>query len=295
MDIAQLLADLKTASPDKQIEAIKALKANATTVQSTEIKNFLDAESSPWIKSALTDILSQSKVGALPSVESIQTSEEYLDIEAIKSEAVSDSIGQMLHELDPIIGSIIVAAQKETNNFPDSKLKIRLDRLVDVVVVFENWRIVERAPKYRQVNVFEVVHKEVNSEFASVPVGIIFNISKGLIFELDPTMFKIIVSNALRNAIESSNEISLGDKKTIVINAGITDTHFWLTIIDDGLGLRDAQEVLHKSRYSTKPGNKGFGLAIIEKAVKSLNGKWELKNSKVQGAEFYLEIPIKRI
>jgi hypothetical protein len=45
-----LLADLKTASPDKQIEAIKALKANATTVQFTEIENCLDAESSPWIK-----------------------------------------------------------------------------------------------------------------------------------------------------------------------------------------------------------------------------------------------------
>jgi signal transduction histidine kinase len=242
----------------------------------------------------LTDILSQSKASELPIISNLQTPEEYLDIEFIKSEATSDSIGQVLHELDPIIGSINLAAQKETENFANSKLKIELDRLDDVLVTFENWRKVEQAPNYRQVNVFEIVNKEVNSEFESVPVGIIANISKELIFELDPAMFRIIVSNALRNAIESSNEISLRDKEPIVINAGTTDTHFWLTIIDDGPGLRDAQEVLHKSRYSTKPGNEGLGLAIIEKAVKSLNGKWELSNAKVKGAEFYLQIPIKR-
>ncbi|WP_162038687.1 hypothetical protein [Piscirickettsia salmonis] len=39
-----------------------------------------------------------------------------MDIDAIRSEAISDSIGQILHELEPIIGSINLAAQNETSN-----------------------------------------------------------------------------------------------------------------------------------------------------------------------------------
>ena len=81
----------------------------------------------------------------------------------------------------------------------------------------------------------------------------------------------------------------------IYINGGFTDRDLWLSIIDNGSGLKDSQELMSTSRFSTKPGNKGFGLAILNKAVRALDGKWELKNGAIRGSEFHLELPIKEL
>ena len=80
-------------------------------------------------------------------------------------------------------------------------------------------------------------------------------------------------------------------KKPILINSNTTNNSLWLSIIDDGLGLQEKSEELMKSRFTTKPGNQGLGLALINKAIKQLNGNWELTNSETGGAQFSFEIP----
>ncbi|AKP74917.1 Autoinducer 2 sensor kinase/phosphatase LuxQ (plasmid) [Piscirickettsia salmonis] len=179
--------------------------------------------------------------------------------------------------------------------FERSVLKEELDRLEDTLLAFENWRKVEQTPNYRVVNIQEIVNREIQrlSDLSSVDFTV--TLSDDLTFDLDSVLFGIIVSNALRNAVESTNEITYREKAPIVVSAGITNKCFWLSIIDDGVGLPSDHDVLYKSRYTTKPGNRGLGLAIIGKAIHSLKGDWELKKSKLGGAEFYFELPIKRL
>lgn len=85
----------------------------------------------------------------------------------------------------------------------------------------------------------------------------------------------------------------LTEKAPIVVSAGITNKCFWLSIIDDGVGLPSDHDVLYKSRYTTKPGNRGLGLAIIGKAIHSLKGDWELKKSKLGVQNFILNFQLK--
>lgn len=290
MDLKQLLSDLQSLSPEKQIERLRAFKESATPEQKKCLEHAAVETGQPWIRSALLDIANSDKVVVAMESQS-HVLEQVFDIEAVKSEAVSDSIGQVLHELDPIIGSIAVFAAKEIPNFLHSETKYELDKLNEVLEIFEDWRKVEQPPTYKEVNVFNVIQKEVARLSPKSKVEIQIDVPRDLAYVLSPALLRIIISNALRNAVESSNQTTIREKHPIIVRGSATDGFIWFSIIDDGLGLQFKTEVLLKSRHTTKPGNRGLGLAIVNKAVNSMNGQWDLKNSTLYGAEFYFEIP----
>ncbi|MDP4530381.1 ATP-binding protein [Alkalimonas delamerensis] len=290
MDLEKLLIELQSFSPEKQIESLKALKKTATRKQRKLIQQAAEGAGQPWLKNALLDIANSNKLKVTDEVQT-STSDNLFDIEAVRSEAVSVSIGQILHELEPIIGSINVFAEKEITNFSQSRTKYELEKLNEVLETFEDWRKVEQSPIFKKVKVFDEISKEVDRISPKSKVDINIDVPKNLVYVLSPALLRIIISNALRNAVESSNQATIREKHPIIVRGSSTDSSIWFCIIDDGLGLQNNAEVLLKSRHTTKPGNRGLGLAIIDKAVSSMGGQWKLSNSKPHGAELYFEIP----
>tara|TARA_R110002049_G_scaffold297185_1_gene485996 strand:- start:1806 stop:2693 length:888 start_codon:yes stop_codon:yes gene_type:complete len=290
MDLEKLLIELKSLSPDKQIESLKALRETATPKEKQSIHLAADQAGQPWLRNALLDIANSDKVKVTGEIKT-PSSDDIFDKDAVKSEAVSESIGQMIHELDPIIGSIRVFAEKEITNFSQSRTKYELEKLNEVLETFEDWRKVEQSPVFREVNVFDEISKEVDRISPKSKVDIQIDFPKSLVYVLSPALLRIIISNALRNAVESSNQTTAREKHPIIVRGSSTDNSIWFSIIDDGLGLQNKTEELLKSRHTTKPGNRGLGLAIIEKAVNSMGGQWKLSNSKPYGAELYFEVP----
>lgn len=294
MDINSLLTELKNLRPDKQIEKLKEIEKNVTPEQIATIKAAAREANQPWLSSALQDIVSSNKQGPIkPKQPHIE--EGTVDLHALRSEAVSDSIGQILHELEPIVGSIKLLAKSEVDDFDSSRVKHELMLLDELLETFENWKKVEQPPNYQETNLFEIIEKEWSRLQSKSTVSLTINISKELTFNLDPSLFRIVCSNALRNAIEACKEPTVRIKKPILINSNTTNNSLWLSIIDDGLGLQGKSEELMKSRFTTKPGNQGLGLALIDKAINQLNGNWELTSSKTGGAEFSFEIPKKEL
>jgi signal transduction histidine kinase len=294
MELEKLLIELKGLSPDKQIESLKALKERATPKEKQSIQLAAERAGEPWLRNALLGIDNSEKVRRAYEIKT-SSSDEIFDTDAVKSEAVSDSIGQMIHELDPIIGSIRVFAEKEIINFEQSKTKDELEKLNDVLETFEDWRKVEQSPVFREVKVFDEISKEIDRIILKSSVDIQIDVPKDLVYVLSPALLRIIISNALRNAVESSNQMTIREKHPIIVRGSSTDDSIWFCIIDDGLGLQNKTEILLKSRHTTKPGNSGLGLAIIEKAVKSMGGQWKLSSSTPHGAELYLEIPKRKL
>ena len=292
MDIQVLLSELKNLRPDKQIEKLKDIEKNVTGDQLATIEAAAKEANLPWLSSALLDIVSSKKQGPIQPTEITSLSESH-DLEAIRSEAVSDSIGQMLHEIAPLVGSIKLLAKSEVTNFESSRIKHELELFNQTLETFEDWRKVERPPRYQKCNIYEIINNEWNRIKPKSPLKLNINVSKDLSFYADPSLVRIVCSNALRNSIEACKDPTIREKKPILINANVTATSLWVSIIDDGVGLQGKAEQLMKSRFTTKPGNQGLGLAIINKAVNQLNGKWELKNSQSGGAELYFEIPKK--
>lgn len=294
MNLEAFLIELKSLSPEKQIEGLKELRETATPEEKHFIQSAADDVRQPWLRNALLDIANANKA-QVETDTNISSSDELFDIEAVKSETVSDSIGQMVHELDPIIGSIRVFAEKEIVDFEHSKTKDELEKLNEVLETFEDWRKVEQSPRFREVKIFDVISKEVDRISFKSKVEIQVDIPEELVCFLSPALLRIIISNGLRNAVESSNQTTIRDKHPIIIRGGSTDNYIWFSIIDDGQGLQGKTEILLKSRHTTKPGNRGLGLAIIEKAVNSMDGQWNLSNSKPQGAQLYVEIPKRKL
>lgn len=291
MDINSLLNELKNLRPDRQIERLKEIAENVNPEQIMIIEAAARESNQPWLSSALQDIVSSNKQG--PSKPEKPYVEEAVDLNAIRSEAVSDSIGQIIHELEPIVGSIKLLARSEVNDFESSRIKNELMLLDELLETFENWKKVEQPPNYQETNLRGIIEMEWERLKTKANVDLTINISKELTFNLDPSLFRIVCSNALRNAIEACKSPTLRTKNPILINSNRTNNSLWLSIIDDGPGLQGESEELMKSRYTTKPGNQGLGLALIEKAIKQLNGTWDLKNSQGGGAQFSFEIPKK--
>lgn len=207
MNLEKLLSELKGLSPDKQIEGLKALRETATPKERELIQLAAEDAGQPWLKSALLDIANFDKV-QVKSEAQTSNPDDIFDKDALKSEAVSDSIGQMIHELEPIIGSIRVFAQKEIANFAQSKTKQELEKLDEVISTFEDWRKVEQTHVFSEVKVFDVISSEVERISSKSKVHIQIDVPRDLVYVMSPALLSIIISNALRNAVESSNVVA---------------------------------------------------------------------------------------
>lgn len=309
MSIQKLINNLNMMSPEDQIQAIHDFLEKASLFEIQEIKKHLYTINQPWLKNTLDVYLDSSKfeenIDLYPKKklkENRNNSEKEKDysaeedtaynIDEIRSQAVAESIGQIIHELDPLIGSLELVASKEVNDFNNSRVKNEITRLQELVDTFTAWKKSEESPKYQNLRIYNIVADEL--ERIKQKENYIFevNIPTDLDFEADNFMLRTILSNSLRNAIESHKSVLDRVANLILINAGILENkNLWISIIDEGIGLPENQTKLFKSPFTTKPGSRGFGLTIVAKSIKSMKGTWDLKNSSPYGAAFYFEIP----
>ncbi|PSU62898.1 sensor histidine kinase [Photobacterium phosphoreum] len=297
MNILNVINNIRILPPEEQIKALSELKESLSEDEVTQIIQVASTINPPWFRNALLKAVNKIRT-ITPLNESEKLIKEKViddnayNIEEIKSEAVAESIGQIIHELSPIIGSLELAASKELILYDSSKTKNEIERLQELIDMFSAWKRAELRPNYRLVNIYSIVSEEVQRlEEKNSELSFVKNIDHELTFSLDVSLVRTIISNALRNAVESSKQVIGRDIGPIVINSGCMDRSLWLSVIDDGIGLSQSEEVLFQSRYTTKVGNSGLGLSIVKKSISSMKGVWNLKNSLPNGAEFYFEIP----
>ena len=297
MTVIDIINKIRELPTEEQISALSELQSSLSGEQIRQIIETAPTLNPPWFRNALLKAVNQTKITPTTSKSKSLTKEDVSDdnaynIEEIKSEAVADSIGQIIHELSPIIGSLEVAANREITSYNDSTTKSEIERLQELIDMFSAWKKSELRPNYRSVNIKSIVSEEVQrAKNKYMEVQFTINIDDELTFYLDSSLAKSIISNALRNAVESSKQIISRQLSPIIINSGCTDKYLWMSVIDDGIGLTESESVLLQSRYTTKAGNSGLGLSIVNKSISSMKGKWSLKNSIPNGAIFYFEIP----
>ncbi len=279
-----------------RVRAARAFSKDPDPKYREELLFAYHKEDVPWVKKALKlalQQLEQKDSGAKlerHDLESSESTTDAADVEAIQSAAIDDSIGQILHEIEPLIGNLKVVARDEVRDFDNSKLRAEFNRLDDLLETFEDWRRVEQTPRYREEDIFRLVSQIAEDQQFS-DVGVRVHVPDSLSMSTDRTLLRIIFSNALRNAVESTRNAEVDRRQPVVIAANATTDGMWASVLDRGIGLPAEEDVLLRSRQSTKPGHRGMGLVIVDKAVSALKGSWDLKNGSGGGAEFYFEIP----
>ncbi|MEB3174637.1 MAG: HAMP domain-containing sensor histidine kinase, partial [Cyanobacteriota bacterium] len=110
-------------------------------------------------------------------------------------------------------------------------------------------------------------------------------------FQVDAPILRRVIDNLLSNAIK----FSAPDAKVILKLETLSDYHFRVSVIDEGLGVRpeDRVKIFDKfevGAFKAQKSQTGLGLAFCKLAVEAHNGSLGLTDNQPQGTIFWLEI-----
>ena len=110
---------------------------------------------------------------------------------------------------------------------------------------------------------------------------------------IDPQLIEQVVLNLISNSIESMTEID-GEKK-IRVTSFMDEKNIYIRVADSGAGIADhLRDKIFDPFFTTKDGSTGIGLSLCQRIVTDHGGFLTLSESEWGGAQFTIEIPIKR-
>jgi two-component system, CitB family, sensor histidine kinase MalK len=100
-----------------------------------------------------------------------------------------------------------------------------------------------------------------------------------------------ILGNVIDNAIEAMME---SEEKLLEIHFSYENESLMIEVFDSGPGMPEViQKRIFEKGYSTKGSNRGFGLYLVEKSIRSLGGELQIDSKPRLGTNFYINIPYK--
>jgi len=177
-----------------------------------------------------------------------------------------------------------------------SKVKIMVNHLngmLDDFLTLENIELGNIKPTYSYFKFNKLVKEIIKNTkpFLKNKQTITFENNNGEMIYQDSKILKIILTNLLYNAIKYSKEIG---KINVKIDAN--NTHIYLTVNDDGIGIPDNEQNLIFNRFFRAknamfyPGT-GIGLNIVKGYVNKLEGAISFKSIENEGTSFYVKLP----
>ena len=108
----------------------------------------------------------------------------------------------------------------------------------------------------------------------------------------DPLLIEEVILNLITNATEAMKNVD-GDKK-IDVTSSVKNDRIIVRVSDSGPGVTpDLKDKIFDPFYSTKNGSTGIGLSINHRIITDHGGSLRVSSSKLGGAEFVIEIPVK--
>ncbi len=140
-------------------------------------------------------------------------------------------------------------------------------------------------PTYKQFTLAELIAEVIeavpNPGGATIqPAGI-----SRLIVSADKDQLRLAISNGLRNALEAVQLHSIAKPPKVVVTWGATQSENYVVIKDTGPGFNGDPAAALKLGATSKNGHVGFGLALAQQAMLSMQGDIALKNDE-DGAHF---------
>ncbi len=293
--ITRATAAASLESPDSlvRLEAARTLAEKGDNRDRRALVRALNREHDPWVRRELG--LAIRAVARHRSRVEIADLSDDARLDELRAAMTQELSELFLHEVRPLVGEAKLAATTEVDDYDSSDTKRILDRLSDLLEALGVLNRAATAPlSVDEFDVGDVCARLLRAQLGpdcdlepllggTQPAGVTANRS----------LFEIIVSNGIRNAIESVRERGEDAPcQGVVISWGSTDAQHWVTVIDDGIGLPNNAQ-LFEIGFSTKPkdSNFGLGLAIAARAAKSIGGEVSLTVRQPAGAVFELRWP----
>jgi len=189
--------------------------------------------------------------------------------------------GESLEKVKAILGQIQSAS-------------IKIEAVIRRVMDFSK----PSEPKFVLTDINKPIKEAVNlSEVTLRKRGI--KIIKALASDLtlcqaDPNLIEQVILNLINNATEAMQDMRKGKK--IEITSSIGKNCILVTVSDSGPGVPLAmKDQIVDPFYSTKNSGAGIGLSITHRIVTDHGGSMDISESRWGGAEFRIELPIKKV
>jgi signal transduction histidine kinase len=285
MDREEALLLLKAPESDNRLRAARFLVHHALEGDIIALQTAFSSETHKWVKGALTQAISSATPGPKPEQITLGADdEEARMIEELRAEAVEETAKRFVHELRPIIGRLDVCAGNEISDYQNSTTKTEWKRLQGFLGFIADLGSAAATPDIEEFDLAATIESIAAAEQA--PGGIVIQCAgpKPFLVLSSEESIHVILSNALRNAIEASKEIA--STEPVIITWGITDKENWITVLDRGVGLPRTAAKIYKIGITTKKGHMGVGLSLALQTAHSLNGSISLSPRDSSGTAF---------
>lgn len=287
MSKQQFLETLEKGLSSEKLVAISNLRDLVDRVDLVNLRRVAENEDDIFVKNAIKKIINKINSPQPNQSEVITTELDTVDFNRkVKAEAIEWVSGTILHELSKYVAQIQLEAQAEVKDYLNSKTKNKIDKFIEVFDAINDLKKANNLNNFINFDLHDYILNSIKQEYGehSDYITLIgakpFNInsSKGLI--------SLVFINGLKNAIEAVSIKNIEDRRIFII-LGNKNYEYWISIIDNGAGLSEiSKSRLFNIGITTKESHIGFGLAISEQAIQTLNGRIELNNSDKGGAEF---------
>lgn len=276
MDRAEAIRALKLPTTRDRLAAARFFQLHATRRDAATVAQALSTEGVFWIRDAL--LAAQARIQGKGHTQSQTDSPITAEVAIARSEGERRSLEEMaatfLHEINPILGLIEVAAAGELQErFEGSETKKQLGRAKGVTEALAVLRDASRAPRIEDVDLGRLIQEVTDSERARFdpPPAIRTEVTQSADrCRGDSRLLDLALRNALRNAFEATKDAQ--SAAPVVVTWGTTDRDAWIDVRDSGVGLAAARGDIWQLGVSSKDGHPGVGLASMRRAMRSLGG-----------------------
>lgn len=268
---------LVSSVPRERLAAARFFSSHASASDLDHLQSALANESVTWIEGALKRAIIRADPDARfqPSIVVRQQTEDdnpegYTT--QVYAEALEVTSKQILHELEPLVGSARLAASREIPNFNESKTNAILSQLNDFMAAISRLRESASPPKTEEFHLDLTIDDLIGQTECGDDV--VFQVSgkRPCTVDGDRGLVTLAFKNGLKNAIEAQQPELEGGSSRIVVTWGVTDVEYWISILDDGVGFTGNIVRAFEMGRTSKANHLGMGLAIAKQSMHSMNG-----------------------
>ncbi len=297
MDKFTALHGLGSSRAHDRLTSARFLAKTATVEDIDLIEKALRKENVSWVRNALKLAISRAtgdfeaeRPTSQPNDEQSATNPDR-QIEEIYSNALEEATGQLLHEIEPLLGIARLYAEREIKHFDNSKTRIQFDLLDRMLGAISKLRKASNPGQNTEFDLGALLRevKEQEGQARSVEVQLAGQSTFNAI--ADRERLWIAIKQGLRNAIEATEAVEAAFRRPVVVNWGKTDQDFWISIIDHGIGLKGSLERIFDIGTSRKKDHLGMGLPTARQAIASMGGTVSVSPRDEVGAQFEIRWP----
>lgn len=299
MDKATAVALLTSSNPHDRLRAARYLTEVADRGDLPRLQTALRNEDVSWVQGALR-LAIQKVAKDFPSAE--QGDQSVLEVGgteipaeqagAIRSEATREIARRLVHEVGNILGPVRLFARQEVPDFEKSKTKRQLDRLADMIEAIDALGNAASSSKREDFELTDFVETVIADECAGFKGQVQRGGPRPLNVRGDRKLLRLAIGNGLRNAAEAASASGKEGGGRITVTWDATDVEYWISVLDDGVGLPGSGARAFDYGFTTKDGHLGMGLPTVKLAMESLGGSATLESEQTEGARLILRWPI---